>query len=140
MSCKPDTKTTNEMYDLYQQGFSCSEVGKAFGVSRQTVFTRFGRRGLLLRKPKALPFIMFQGKKYTRRSNGYYACTKGGREFLHRTVWVSINGDIPKVYDVHHIDGDKGNNHISNLELISKSEHAVKYPGRQNQHTVSRTK
>jgi len=135
MSCKPDTKTTKAMYVLYQQGFSLAQVGKAFSVSRQAVYDRFHARHLQLRTVQPLPFIMFAGKKYTHRYNGYYACTNGSRQFLHRAVWESVRGKIPKNYDVHHIDNDKANNHIDNLELVSKSEHASKYPGRQNQYT-----
>lgn len=135
MSCKPDTKTTTEMYVLYQNGFSCTEIGKAFGVSRQTVFKRFQRQHLALRKPKTLPFITFQGEKYTRRANGYYAKTFGNRYFLHRAVWESVHGKIPKGYDLHHIDHDRANNAIENLELYTKSEHARKFATGNNQYS-----
>lgn len=48
---------------------------------------------------------------------------------VHRVIWMVANGcDIPEGYDVHHIDGDKHNNSIYNLELIDatihRSEHA----------------
>ena len=135
MSCKPDIEAINARYELYQQGFSLADVGKAFGVSRQTIFMQFSRAGKTLRTIKPLPFITYGGKRYTLRTNGYYACTGGKRQFLHRAVWEKINGPISDGYDIHHIDGDKANNHIDNLELISKSEHASEYPGRQNQHT-----
>ena len=42
---------------------------------------------------------------------------------LHRAVWTYYFGEIPDGYVVHHIDGDKENNDISNLMLMSKSEH-----------------
>jgi len=135
MSCIPDIKTTKKMYKLYQQGFSLAQVGKAFGVSRQAVYDRFHVRNLELRTVKPLPFIMFEGKKYTRRKLGYYACTNGDRHYLHRVIWKSINGKIPPGYDIHHIDGDRTNNHIDNLELITKSEHSSKYPHHKNQYT-----
>lgn len=56
----------------------------------------------------------------------YYLCgsyyqRKGRR--LHRTVWEYHNGDIPKGYHVHHIDGDRSNNQIDNLVLMLGSEH-----------------
>ena len=141
MSCIPDIKVTKAMYSLYQQGYSLAEVGRAFGVSRQTVYKRLERQGYPLRqRVKLLPFVIFQGVKYTRRKNGYYASTNGKRKFLHRVVWALHNGPIPPEFDVHHLDMDKSNNHIDNLELISKSEHASKYPGRQNQYTVAGTK
>jgi hypothetical protein len=124
------------MYQLYQRGYSCEQVSKAFGISRQSVHLRFTRQKLQLR-PRIipLPYILYRGKKYTRRKNDYYACTSGTRQFLHRQVWIDSRGLIPQNYDVHHKDNDKSNNHINNLELISKSKHAIKYPGRQNQYT-----
>jgi len=42
----------------------------------------------------------------------------------HRMVWESINGDIPNGYVVHHIDGDRLNNKIENLQLMTISEHS----------------
>lgn len=58
----------------------------------------------------------------------YYLCGsyyqhKGQR--LHRTVWKYHNGDIPKGFHVHHIDGNRHNNSIDNLELLSAHEHEV---------------
>lgn len=52
---------------------------------------------------------------------GQYFQNRGIR--LHRVVWEFHNGPIPKGYSVHHIDGDKRNNNIENLELLRQSEH-----------------
>ena len=46
----------------------------------------------------------------------------------YRKIWESINGPIPKdqngkSYEIHHIDGDRTNNHISNLRLVTMQEH-----------------
>lgn len=42
----------------------------------------------------------------------------------HRLIWMVANGcDIPEGYDVHHIDGNKLNNSINNLELVNRFEH-----------------
>lgn len=56
----------------------------------------------------------------------YYLCgnyyqRKGKR--LHREVWEYHNGEIPEGYDVHHIDGDRNDNNIDNLQLMLRSEH-----------------
>lgn len=42
---------------------------------------------------------------------------------MHRFVWLCEKGEIPKGYDIHHIDHDKGNNDISNLELVTRGVH-----------------
>ena len=140
MSRTPDTTTTNEMYDLYLQGYSVSQVGKAFNVSRQTVFQRFKRASKKLRSKTFLPFMMFNGKKYTLRENGYMACTNGERSFMHRDIWVYHNGPIPDNYDIHHINEDKTDNRIENLNIMPKAEHTRLHGFKGNQHTKNESK
>ena len=41
----------------------------------------------------------------------------------HRFIYKQLFGDIPKGYVIHHKDGNKLNNQISNLELKSLSDH-----------------
>nr|WP_255567496.1 HNH endonuclease [Corynebacterium sp. TAE3-ERU16] len=126
MGRKPDLVGTQRMYDLYCQGMSLEQVAAREGVTRQTVYTRFKRRGLDLRPRKpALPSVMFQGRRYTIGVNGYYRATEGDRELLHRAVWKHHRGDIPDGWDVHHIDHDKTNNAVENLHCLSKADHAA---------------
>ena len=43
---------------------------------------------------------------------------------LHQYIWMVANGcEIPEGYDIHHIDGNRLNNSIYNLELLTKSKH-----------------
>ena len=43
--------------------------------------------------------------------------------YLHRVVWESVTGEqIPEVMQVNHIDEDKTNNHINNLNLMTCKE------------------
>lgn len=46
---------------------------------------------------------------------------------MHRYVWRYFNGDIPKGYHIHHIDEDKSNNDISNLQLVKAYNHLSLY-------------
>ena len=44
----------------------------------------------------------------------------------HRLVWIYVHRKIPSIgYVVHHIDESRRNNHISNLELLSRKDHLV---------------
>lgn len=44
--------------------------------------------------------------------------------YYHIYVWEQVNGKKPKGYVIHHIDEDKSNNDISNLKMMTISEHA----------------
>jgi len=59
-----------------------------------------------------------------RLSSGYYR--RDITIFLHRHVWEKHFGKIPKGHHIHHKDGNKLNNDISNLECLSQSDHHKK--------------
>lgn len=60
-------------------------------------------------------------------SNGYITIypPKGYKHrCAHQYIWMVANGcDIPEGYDIHHIDGNRHNNSIYNLELIDEKTH-----------------
>lgn len=64
----------------------------------------------------------FNGKEYTLYKGERYFSR--GTKYLHRVVWEHYNGVIPKLYQIHHIDGNPHNNDISNLQLLHYQEHA----------------
>ncbi len=131
-------KKAEDMYEQYNKGFSLSEVSKMFGVTRQSVYSMFKCRNFKLREKKKLPFLIFNGKKYTLRNTGYYGLTNGKRTLMHRDVWEFHNGKIKKGFDIHHKDRDKTNNKVENLECIRKEEHSSKYGKKQNQYTKNK--
>lgn len=45
--------------------------------------------------------------------------------FIHRVIWEYYYGKIPAGYDIHHIDHNPLNNDISNLQMLTKKEHAA---------------
>ena len=59
---------------------------------------------------------------------GYWKCVliddNGKKHWwrIHRLVWIAVNGTIPKGLEVNHIDEDKNNNSIYNLNLMTPSQ------------------
>ena len=71
--------------------------------------------------------IIWNGKTYRRypaakqsSHRRYFSCSGS---FLHRDVWRSVHGEIPRGFHVHHKDGNPANNAIDNLECICSREH-----------------
>ena len=128
----------NHAYELYLSGLSLEQVGKAIGVTRQCVFKAFKKRGFQLRGPNFQPFQFYDGKKFTLRANGYYSLTTNNRTLMHRYVWEKEKGKIPIGFDIHHINGQKADNSIDNLECLSKSDHTRLYSPHNNQYTKGR--
>lgn len=59
---------------------------------------------------------------------GYWQCSLTAddgsiwKTNIHRIIWVAVNGEIPKGMQVNHIDEDKSNNCIDNLNLMTPKE------------------
>lgn len=66
---------------------------------------------------------IFQGVLFCRDEKTGYYLNSGTSTRLHRAVWESVNGKIPDGYHIHHIDHDKNNNEIENLQLVTSEMH-----------------
>lgn len=68
----------------------------------------------------------FNGLKfYLDKKTGYWISTSHPRKRMHVIVWEYYKGKVPKGFHIHHKDENKRNNDISNLDLISKHDHAI---------------
>lgn len=72
------------------------------------------------------PYAGANGYLY-RHNPSHATAFKNGDVLVHREVWYDANGPIPDGYHVHHINGDKLDNRLENLELLSASEHAKRH-------------
>lgn len=48
------------------------------------------------------------------------------RYYVHRLVWLVFNGEIPEGYEVDHINDDKSNCGVDNLQLLTKKQNMGK--------------
>lgn len=82
--------------------------------------------------------IFYRGKKYCRYpdspypANHYFRPSKndGSRKALHQAIWEDANGPVPDGFELHHRDGNKGNNTLENIQLVPK--HHVRIYHRDN--------
>lgn len=80
--------------------------------------------------------------EYTPQNNGHGYLTinviyrKNGviyyklRDYIHRLVIKTFIGDIPDGYEINHIDFNRSNNMLNNLEIVTRKQnmaHNVKY-------------
>lgn len=92
-----------------------AENGKVYGTR--------GPGGKKLATPKELKGSLLE--------NGYFAvtivngdCRKQCR--IHRIVWIAANGVIPDGYVIDHINNDKRDNRLCNLQLLTPEENSTK--------------
>lgn len=69
--------------------------------------------------------VIYNGVRFWFEKDWRYAKghVDGKLKYLHRYVWECNYGEIPKGFEIHHIDGDKRNNDIKNLIMIPSKDH-----------------
>ena len=79
------------------------------------------------RRPKLIYHVLHShrpdGMGYIRPDGYLIKSIHNIKVLTHRQVWEQVKGSIPYKHHIHHIDGDKLNNDISNLQCLAKSEH-----------------
>lgn len=83
--------------------------------------------------------LEFNNRKYYKTKAGYYLSNRPYK-YIHRDVWEYTNGTIPDKNHIHHIDGNKSNNAISNLECLSGSKHISRHAVKRVEHLKKITK
>ena len=65
-----------------------------------------------------------------RVEKGYTSVYVGNKKAyqLHRVLYAWFKGNIPRNYVVDHIDEDKSNNKLDNLQLLSRKDNLTKSP------------
>ncbi len=69
----------------------------------------------------------YNRKFYLDKRTGYWISTDYPRIRAHVWVWQYHHGKPPKNFHIHHINGNKSNNDISNLRLLSPKDHVQEH-------------
>lgn len=106
---------------------------RAYGEMYAGAFILDGERVEIRRVPDpnfSDPFVLdpltqyFNGRLWRLWPSERYHAAGGNR--LHRAVWTSAFGSIPRGCHIHHKDEDTVNNSLVNLECLPPSEHLAK--------------
>ncbi len=62
--------------------------------------------------------------------DGYVIKAYNGKNWReHRWVWTQANGDIPKGMVIHHINGNRSDNRLSNLRMVTNQQNTNRHMG-----------
>jgi len=122
-----DKSTKEQWPKLYLGGLSCLDIAKKFKCSDVTVLNYLKNTTIKIRTRNEGGIngrIRNNNiKGYTNGGHGYLRytrCGKNKRRAIHRVIMEEHLGrPLTKKEVVHHIDGNKTNNDISNLQLFS---------------------
>lgn len=97
--------------------------GERFGVFRDYKNYLIGDKGTVLN----IKFGYARKMKVSTAANGYgqVCLSKDGKQHtykVHRLVWETHNGPIPDNLQINHINEDKLDNRLSNLNLMTPAE------------------
>lgn len=89
----------------------------------QDLFTYDEASGLLLYRVDRKNVSAGTVAGYCRKDGYQVVCVKKRRYYAHRIIWLMINGAFPPdKMDIDHIDGNKRNNRIQNLRVVTRSQ------------------
>jgi len=98
---------------------SATTIGRLIGTTQQNIFYWFKKLNIIGK-------TIHDAKKKNGHINtkGYRIHKIYGKAVKeHRLIYETHYGKIPQGYDIHHIDGNKLNNNIDNLEMIEHGKH-----------------
>jgi hypothetical protein len=106
----------DQMELCYEDGFSTKQIGECFGILMGSAWARLKKRGVVMRPVESSGL-----SRRREHSNGYW---KLDGEYVHRRIMERALGRRLRTDEhVHHKNGNKKDNRLENLELMTASEH-----------------
>ena len=104
-------------------------IGKKFAIFNIMIYKAdidryVSKNGLIYRYDKHNDKLVLCSEN---EHHGYSWCSgwKNGKRFnipFHRIVWETFNGEIPEGLEIDHMDNNRKNNALSNLQLVTRAE------------------
>lgn len=129
-------KTHKALYIIKKLGLK--KIGSILNVSGVTVYKNFKKNSLKIRTHKEAAQNLnydlekhpnWKGGTYFNKAQGRYLRCVGKGKYMQESVYQYIKAHkldkISKGFVVHHIDFNKKNNKIENLQLLSRSAHTI---------------
>lgn len=116
------------MYAMYKTGKSLEYIAGIYKQSRQSIYDVFSTRGYKLRSKELKGLTIIDGHRFTLMKGGYLRGTVNKKRVtIQKYVWEKIKGLVAQGFVIHHIDGNKLNNDITNLELVGFKDMSKKF-------------
>lgn len=106
-----------------------SEEGKIYSYYPEKIWYSTGRNGKKYFNKKFEEKWVERKIQINRHGYGFFCGSNNGKRFTlsaHRVIAECYLGSCPEGYEVDHIDGDKMNNNISNLQYLTPKENKAK--------------
>ena len=133
---------------MYYAGkMSQGDIAVKLGVTQGAIFYWMKKHGIAARSHDDSLILFgksgrFSGSKNPKWNGGRYSqhgyifvraadhpeANDRGYAREHRMVWHDANGPIPKKWHIHHKNGDKTDNRLENLELMTHQKHRAVLP------------
>lgn len=100
----------SDVYDITQEWKQC-KVAPNYGITKTGIVFNLRNNKILKPSPR----------------NGYMRVHLNGKNYsVHKLVYETYIGEIPKGMVIDHIDGNRANNNLSNLQLTTQSKNVKK--------------
>lgn len=83
------------------------------------LYNESSRTGLVWANDRANGAVPAGSSAGSLLDSGYY--TLSPRGYVHRLIWQLLNGPIPEGMEIDHINGNRSDNRIQNLRLVTRT-------------------
>jgi len=119
---------------MYIGGFSVKDIALKYNISDEPIRLKLKKHGIKIRTKKEASDLAVKNGKiggnglgYFLDGNGYEMCSRVGNNYrkqIHRIIIEKhIGRELYNDEVVHHINGNKRNNHVGNLQVMKRGDH-----------------